>query len=213
MAPRVRVRIVCGILALWCALSVCGTTNAQHAPEARTTHTTRSPAQRLVDAARKQIGVTTRYDPAYIVLAYPNGDVSKDRGVCTDVVIRALRAQGLDLQQRVHDDMRANFKRYPQKWGLRSPDRNIDHRRVPNLQTWFARQGWSIAPPGERANDFRPGDLVTWMLPGNLPHIGIVGDRKSLFGTPLIIHNIGRGTREEDILFEYRITGHYRPKR
>jgi uncharacterized protein len=213
MAPRAPARIVCGIAALWCAFAVCGVTNAQHPPEARTTHPTRSSAQQLVDTARKQIGITTRYDPAYVVLAYPNGDVPKDRGVCTDVVIRAFRTQGLDLQQRVHDDMRANFKRYPQKWGLRGPDRNIDHRRVPNLQTWFARQGWTIAPPGERANDFRSGDLVTWMLPGNLPHIGIVSDRKSLFGTPLIIHNIGRGAREEDILFEYRITGHYRPKR
>ncbi len=192
------------------------TANAQSAPnvDARTSATSsaRPDAQRLIDAARKQIGVTTRYDPAYVVLAYPNGDVSNDRGVCTDVVIRAFRNQRLDLQQRVHDDMRANFKRYPQKWGLRRPDRNIDHRRVPNLQIWFARQDWSIAPQGERASDFRPGDLVTWMLPGNLPHIGIVSDRKSVFGTPLIIHNIGRGTREEDILFAYRITGQYRPK-
>ncbi|MBP6750634.1 MAG: DUF1287 domain-containing protein, partial [Xanthomonadaceae bacterium] len=168
-------------------------------------------ADALVTAARKQIGVTLRYDPAYVVLAYPNGDVPQDRGVCTDVAIRAFRAQGVDLQREIHEDMRANFARYPQKWGLRGPDRNIDHRRVPNLQTWFARQGWSLVPTREAA-DYRTGDLVTWMLPGNLPHIGIVSDRKSLFGTPLIVHNIGRGTREEDILFDYKITGHYRPK-
>jgi hypothetical protein len=165
----------------------------------------------LVAAARKQIGVTVHYDPAYVVLAYPNGDVPQARGVCTDVVIRAFRAQGLDLQRSVHEDMRSNFARYPKKWGLRAPDRNIDHRRVPNLQTWFERQNWKVTPTGERASDFQPGDLVTWMLPGNLPHIGIVGDRKSLHGAPLIIHNVGNGTRENDILFDYRITGHYRP--
>lgn len=164
----------------------------------------------LVIAARRQIGVTTRYDPAYVRLPYPNGDVPEDRGVCTDVVIRALRAQGLDLQRSVHEDMRAHFAEYPQKWGLRGPDRNIDHRRVPNLQTWFARQGWS-RPPTRNAVDYRAGDLVTWMLPGNLPHIGIVSDRTSLTGTPLIVHNIGRGTREENILFAHPITGHYRP--
>lgn len=173
--------------------------------------TTRFRAEALVAAARKQIGVVVRYDPAYVALAYPNGDVAQDRGVCTDVAIRAFRAQGVDLQREVHEDMRANFARYPQKWGLRGPDRNIDHRRVPNLQVWFARQGWSLAPTREAA-DYRAGDLVTWMLPGNLPHIGIVSERKSLFGTPLIVHNIGRGTREEDILFDYKITGHYRPK-
>jgi uncharacterized protein YijF (DUF1287 family) len=108
--------------------------------------------------------------------------------------------------------MHAHFAAYPRKWGLRRPDRNIDHRRVPNLQTWFARQGWSL-PVGDRAEDFRAGDLVTWMLPGNLPHIGIVSDRKTtLRGVPLIIHNIGQGAREEDILFDHTITGHYRPK-
>ncbi len=182
------------------------------APQPATTRAAPSPSASLVSAARKQIGVTTRYDPAYVVLAYPGGDVPKERGVCTDVVIRAFRAQGLDLQRSVHEDMRGHFSRYPQSWGLRGPDRNIDHRRVPNLQTWFARQGWSLTSIGKDASDFRPGDLVTWMLPGNLPHIGIVSDRKGLLGTPLIIHNIGSGTREENMLFVYRITGHYRPK-
>ena len=166
----------------------------------------------LVAAARAQIGVTLRYDPAYIVLPYPNGDVPQDRGVCTDVVIRALRSQGFDLQQRVHEDMRAHFDAYPKKWGLRAPDPNIDHRRVPNLQTWFDRQGWSV-PVRDRDADYRAGDIVTWTLPGHLDHIGIVSDRRSPFTyAPLILHNIGHGTREDDILFAYPITGHYRPR-
>lgn len=171
---------------------------------------TPAPPERVA-AARRQIGVTRFYDPAYVTLDYPGGDVPKERGVCTDVVIRALRAEGLDLQQAVHEDMRAHFDRYPRTWGLRRPDPNIDHRRVPNLQVWFTRQGWSLTP-STRAADYRPGDLVTWMLPGNLPHIGIVSERFHHDGTPLIIHNIGAGTREENILFAYPITGHYRPK-
>lgn len=215
MTTRARPRRWHRLVALCCALVAAHHAFAQSGSPARippaTTRATPSPSTTLISAARKQIGVTTRYDPAYVVLAYPGGDVTQERGVCTDVVIRAFRAQGLDLQRNVHEDMRENFSRYPQLWGLRRPDRNIDHRRVPNLQTWFARQGWSLTP-SRNASDFRPGDLVTWMLPGNLPHIGIVSDRKGLFGTPLIIHNIGSGTREENILFVYRITGHYRPK-
>lgn len=169
-----------------------------------------SPPERVA-AARRQIGLTRHYDPAYVVLPYPGGDVPGERGVCTDVVIRALRAEGLDLQQAVHEDMRAHFDRYPRNWGLRRPDPNIDHRRVPNLQVWFTRQGWSMTP-SPRGNDYRAGDLVAWMLPGQLPHIGIVSERFHRDGTPLIIHNIGAGTREENILFAYPITGHYRPK-
>ena len=202
-----------------CALlGPCGNSTAQIAAqhqasegrENRATPRATTRANALVVAARRQIGVTIHYDPAYTRIAYPGGDVPASRGVCTDVVIRAFRTQGMDLQRLVHEDMRAHFSVYPPKWGLRAPDRNIDHRRVPNLQTWFARQGWSLTV-GDRAGDYRAGDLVTWMLPGNLPHIGIVSDRKTtLRSVPLIIHNIGRGTREEDILFDYRITGHYR---
>jgi len=213
------------IAALLSALAGCSDSNAQadpqnraaaaaasSAPAARSAQPTPPHGVALVAAARKQIGVTVAYDPAYVRLPYPGGDVPASRGVCTDVVIRALRIQRIDLQQRVHEDMRAHFAKYPQKWGLRGPDSNIDHRRVPNLQTWFERQGWSL-PVTSRAADYRAGDLVTWMLPGNLPHIGIVSDRRAMLGgTPLIIHNIGRGTREEDILFDHRITGHYRPK-
>lgn len=165
----------------------------------------------VVAAARGQIGVTRYYDPAYVQLAYPGGDVAADRGVCTDVVIRALRSQGLDLQQTVHEDMRANFAAYPSIWRAKSTDRNIDHRRVPNLRRWFERQRWSL-PVSERGADYRAGDLVTWELNGGLPHIGIVSDRKSWDRQrPLILHNIARGTQEDDVLFDYPITGHYRP--
>ena len=165
----------------------------------------------LVDAARAQIGVTVRYDPAYVRLAYPGGDVPDDRGVCTDVILRALRTQGLDLQRTIHEDMRSAFAAYPRDWGARAPDRNIDHRRVPNQMRWFERQGWQREII-ERPADFLPGDIVAWRLRSGLLHIGIVSDRRSTAGTPLILHNIARGTREEDLLFDHTIIGHYRPK-
>jgi uncharacterized protein YijF (DUF1287 family) len=183
---------------LWAFSAV--TTWAQEAP----------PQLKLVQSARDEVGVTITYDPAYVTLAYPNGDVPADRGVCTDVVIRALRASlKIDLQKLVHEDMTAHFSVYPKSWGLSRPDKNIDHRRVPNLQVWFRRHGESLSvtsAPG----DFLAGDIVTSMLPGNLPHVMIVSDRKSADGTPLVIHNIGRGAREEDMLFAYPLTGHYR---
>lgn len=166
-----------------------------------------SDAPGWVQAARQQVGVTVHYDPAYVVLIYPGGDVPVERGVCTDVVIRALRDEGLDLQQRLHEDMHRNFAGYPQNWGLSRPDRNIDHRRVPNLETWFRRQGWLLSA----GSDYRAGDLVTWRLPGGLPHIGIVSDRHGAGGRPLILHNINRGTREEDVLHAWPISGHFRP--
>lgn len=164
----------------------------------------------LADSGRKQIGVTIMYDPAYVVLPFPGGDVPKDRGVCTDVVIRALRdAYEIDLQKLVNEDMRRNFSAYPRNWGLARPDKNIDHRRVPNLQTYFKRRESSLEISTNPA-DFQTGDIVTVMLPGNLPHIMIVSDAKSPAGVPLVIHNIGSGTKEEDRLFTYPITGHYR---
>lgn len=162
----------------------------------------------LVAAAHAQHGVTLHYDGRYARLDYPGGDVPADRGVCTDVVIRAYRALGIDLQQRVHEDMRAHFSRYPDHWGLRGPDRNIDHRRVPNLQRYFERHGESLVPTTDAAA-FLPGDLVTWRLPGNLPHIGIVSDRGA-GARPLIVHNVGAGVQVEDVLFAWPITGHYR---
>lgn len=165
---------------------------------------------KIVEAARSQIGVTTRYDPAYVGLAYPGGDVPQDRGVCTDVVVRALRkALDADLQKLVHEDMRANFASYPKNWGLGRPDKNIDHRRVPNLMTYLKRRGFSLEVTKDAA-DYQPGDLVTCTVPPNLPHIMIVSERKSEDGTPMVIHNIGRGAREEDRLFEFPLTGHYR---
>jgi uncharacterized protein len=163
----------------------------------------------LVVAAREQVGVTLSYDPAYRRLSYPGGDVPLSTGVCTDVLIRALRRQGLDLQEAVHRDMRANFNLYPKNWGLSRPDSNIDHRRVPNLMTWFKRQGWAL-PLSEDAAAYRPGDIVTWDLGRGLTHIGIVSDRRAGNDVPLVLHNIGWGTREEDILFGFTITGHYR---
>lgn len=166
-------------------------------------------AARLIESARARTRIGEIYDPAYVSIAYPGGDVPNDRGVCTDVVIRAYRSLGIDLQVKVHEDMRAHFARYPKLWGLTRTDRNIDHRRVPNLETYFTRQGAAL-PASRDAASYRPGDLVTWRLPGNLPHIGIVSDRTSREGTPLILHNIGAGTVEDDILFAYPITAHFR---
>ena len=164
----------------------------------------------LVTAARAQVGVTLFYDPSYQQISYPMGDVPIERGVCSDVVIRAFRTLGLDLQQELHRDMKRHFAAYPKNWGLARPDRNIDHRRVPNLAIWFKRQGYAH-PVSEDAAAYRPGDIVTWVLGGGQPHIGIVSDRRSEDGArPLVIHNIGWGAREDDALFEYRITGHFR---
>jgi uncharacterized protein len=165
----------------------------------------------LVVAARQQLGVTLYYDPAYAPITYPMGDVPREKGVCTDVVIRAYRdALGIDLQKRVHEDMRRNFAAYPKTWGLAKPDRNIDHRRVPNLMAFLKRQG-ATRDTSSSAQDYVRGDLVTMMLPGNLPHIGIVSDMRSEDGArALLIHNMGAGTREEDVLFTFPVTGHFR---
>ncbi len=168
-------------------------------------------SQRLVAAALERTKYQITYDGAYVDIPYPNGDVPDDTGVCTDVVIRSYRALGIDLQQLVHEDMTDAFSRYPTEriWGLSRPDTNIDHRRVPNLQTFFTRHGESL-PITDVASNYQPGDLVTWMLPGNLPHIGIVTDRIAPNGNPMIVHNIGAGPQLEDMLFVFEITGHYR---
>jgi uncharacterized protein YijF (DUF1287 family) len=163
----------------------------------------------LVTSARSQIGVTTGYDPAYHKLNYPGGDVPKATGVCSDVVVRALRDQGIDLQKEVHEDMTCEFAAYPQKWGLSKPDSNIDHRRVPNLMTYFRRRGYGLAIT-RKAEDYAPGDIVAWDLGGGVTHIGIVSSQRSPKGVPMAIHNIGRGTQEEDVLFAFQIIGHYR---
>ena len=164
----------------------------------------------IVRAARSQIGKTTSYDPSYVGLSYPGGDVPLEKGVCTDVVIRALRgAVNLDLQKLVHEDMKIEFAAYPDIWGLTKPDPNIDHRRVPNLKTYFNRRGFSL-PVTRLADDYLGGDLVTCIVGRNLAHIMIVSDKKASDGVPFVIHNIGSGTKEEDRLFEFPITGHYR---
>jgi len=172
------------------------------------------PIQRLLDNCRRQTQVTTGYDPAYTTLRYPGGDVAPETGVCADVIVRGFRAAGIDLQKEVHEDMQAHFAAYPKLWGLPHPDSNIDHRRVANLMTYFNRQGWTRSPDTRAADEeYLPGDIVCWRLPGNHLHIGIVTDGKAgLWGTPLVVHNVGDGTREENVLLAWTAIGHYRPQ-
>jgi uncharacterized protein YijF (DUF1287 family) len=168
--------------------------------------------QKLVEAAIERTHHSVRYDPAYVRIPYPNGDVPAETGVCSDEIIRAYRAVGVDLQKEVHEDMLHNFSAYPnqRRWLLAHTDTSIDHRRVPNLMTFFARKGERL-PITARNEDYSPGDLVTWNLGGNVPHIGIVVNRKSAqTGRYLVVHNIGRGPQMEDVLFNWKITGHYR---
>ena len=168
-----------------------------------------SNGDKLAYDAKKQIGITTSYDPSYRKLDFPRGDVPINTGVCTDVIIRAYRLQNIDLQQLLNHDMKSNWSSYPKTWGLKSTDKNIDHRRVPNLEVFFARHGQSLSITDKLS--FQAGDVVTWRLPnGNLQHTGIVSDKVAADGTPLIIHNIGRGTQEENILFTYPIAKHFR---
>ncbi len=177
-------------------------------------------ADKLVNAALERTKTMVIYDPSYVKLDYPNGDVANNKGVCSDVVVRSYRlAFGYDLQKHIHEDMRANFSAYPSQriWDLTAPDKNIDHRRVPNIQSFFTRKGASLAVTLE-GKDYLPGDVVTWNLKqdnqgggkGMLAHIGIVVAEKSPDGTPLVVHNMGGGTRKDDILLKYKITGHYR---
>lgn len=169
-------------------------------------------AQMVAIGAEARAAKAEIYDPAYVKLSYPMGDVADDRGVCTDTVIRAFRHAGVDLQVAVHDDMRASFGRYPAVWGLTRPDRNIDHRRVPNLETFFRRKGGALAVSGDPAA-YRPGDVVSWRLTGSgLPHIGVV-TRKFVDGQPLVAHNIGAGTRMEACLFDWPMEGWFRFER
>jgi uncharacterized protein YijF (DUF1287 family) len=165
---------------------------------------------RLSRAAVEQGFHPVVYDPSYRRIPYPGGDVPPGVGVCSDVVIRAYRAVGIHLQQRVHDDMARAFAAYPGLWGLSRPDPNIDHRRVPNLGAYLARRG-AARPISDRPEAYQTGDLVVWKLAGNRPHIGIVTARRSADGRrPLVVHNAGSGPRLEDALFEFPITGHYR---
>jgi uncharacterized protein YijF (DUF1287 family) len=166
--------------------------------------------KRLIDGAIEQVGITTSYDPSYQRLQYPNGDVAIETGVCSDVIVRAFRKASIDLQKDVHEDMKGSFSSYPTKWGLNGTDANIDHRRVPNLQTFLARKGKQVATTGS-ADTFSPGDVVTWDLGGGVDHVGIV---VNVWFKPsqryLIVHNIGAGAQMQDVLFAWKITGHYR---
>jgi uncharacterized protein YijF (DUF1287 family) len=165
--------------------------------------------RRLSDAAIELTKDKVAYDPCYYTIPYPNGDVPANKGVCTDVVIRAYRKLGIDLQQKIHEDMRANFGKYPGKWGMKSTDKNIDHRRVPNQATFFARFG-TVKKVSDKGEDYIPGDIVTWELGGGITHVGIVTHRMSPDKKrPLIVHNIGQGQVVQDCLFSYKITGHY----
>lgn len=168
--------------------------------------------QKLSKAAIELTKDKVTYDSSYVSIKYPNGDVAKDKGVCTDVIIRAYRKLGIDLQKEVHEDLKANFSKYPnlKKWGLKKPDTNIDHRRVPNLEVFFERKGEKLAVT-QNPLDYKTGDLVTWMIGDKLPHIGIVTHKKSADGKRnLIVHNVGSGQVLEDCLFSWKIVGHFR---
>ena len=204
------------LASLYFALAGCNLVSAQDftlysAPAVEVSET----AKPLVAAARKRLSANVVYDPRYVGITYPNGDVPESIGVCTDVVIRSLRAAyGLDLQKNVHEDMKENFSAYPALWGHTRTDKNIDHRRVPNLEVYFYRMGQDL-PITKAPEDYKPGDIVAWRLDGNsgaggLAHIGIVSDKLGVTGIPLIIHNIGGGPEESDMLFDHQITGHFR---
>lgn len=200
---RVRNLAITAALALICltvATAIAQTPRATHAEF----------VNRLVAAAIERTHHYVRYDPAYVRIPYPGGDVPADTGVCTDVVIRSYRAVGVDLQKEVHEDMLRNFAAYPHLWRESSPDTNIDHRRVPNLMVFFRRKGEALTITAN-ASDYLPGDLVTWDLGGGVPHIGIVVDRRSPQAARyMVVHNIGEGPKMEDVLFSWKITGHFR---
>jgi uncharacterized protein YijF (DUF1287 family) len=200
-------KIIVPLILVW----LCNINNACFAQEVITFN------EKLVEAALERAKHSVKYDGSYVKIDYPMGDVPANTGVCTDVVIRSYRALGIDLQQKVHEDMEGNFSLYPNNWGLTKTDTNIDHRRVPNLQVFFSRHGKKLKIT-ESPEDYKPGDIVTWNVSSwwrgrrkMVPHIGLVSDKKSLFGDRYkIVHNIGMGPELEDMLFRYPITGHYR---
>jgi uncharacterized protein YijF (DUF1287 family) len=203
---RLRYLLGTGIL---CTLITCSPTSAQVESSRARLPVGDTFAVRLAHAALDRTKVSVRYDPAYVKLNYPGGDVPAETGVCTDEVIRAYRALGVDLQQRLHEDIKAHFSKYPANWGLKRPDTNIDHRRVPNLQVFFKRHGKSL-PVTDKPQDYLPGDLVTCTVAGKLPHIGMVVPAPDGGPRPWVVHNIGAGPQMEDVLFTYPLTGHYR---
>lgn len=201
--PKPPTRGVALFLTLLAAIAVLAQSPAA---DGRATH--EEFVRKLVGAAIERTTFVVRYDGSYVRLKYPGGDVPAGTGVCTDEIIRIYRKLGIDLQKEVHEDMRSAFSAYPKTWGLARPDRNIDHRRVPNLATFFRRKGEAL-PISRDADAYLPGDLVTWDLGGGIPHIGMVVDRRSADGA-LIVHNVGEGPKLEDVLFRWKITGHYR---
>ncbi|MGV8091367.1 MAG: DUF1287 domain-containing protein [Mangrovibacterium sp.] len=191
-------RVFLNVLLLWIVPTAVGQTNFY---------------DRFADSTMLLTRQIVRYDPRYFQIGYPNGDVPSDKGVCTDVVIRAYRKLGIDLQKEVHEDMKKNFNQYPKNWGLSHPDKNIDHRRVPNLMTFFKRHG-TVKPITDDGGDFLPGDIICWDLGGGVTHIGIVIKKKSPDNKRyLIVHNIGAGQVAEDCLFNFKIIGHYQYKK
>ena len=197
MRSSARIAVVMGLLCL-------GASAAQGAPQP-----SRQVSQ-VVAGAVEQTGYTRLYDPAYVQLAYPGGDPPPDRGVCSDVVVRAFRRAGVDLQKEIHEDMARHFAAYPKLWHLSGPDANIDQRRVPNLMTYFTRMGKAL-PISKKPEDYQPGDIVAWDLGNGVLHIGVVTDTRAPDSRDYqIVHNIGAGARLEDVLFSWTIIGHYR---
>ena len=215
LTPRIRLTVLLAMLI--CSLLTMvrpGISWSQLLRERAASRSSAAPANKsqrmkLVEAAKVQIGVTLRYDSSYQKISYPGGDVPLNGGVCSDVIIRAYRALGVDLQTLIHQDMSQAWDAYPHLWQLRSTDTNIDHRRVPNLARFFTRHGQTFSTDQE-PREYLAGDIVTWRLRSGVPHIGIVSDQVSISGIPLVIHNIGRGTLMENSLFDFVITGHYR---
>lgn len=165
--------------------------------------------QKLVASLEAQTKQTKSYNPAYVTLDYPNGDVDISTGVCADVIVRAFRNAGIDLQKEIHEDMKKSFSAYPNKWNLTAPDKNIDHRRVPNLMTFFERKG-KAKTITNHPDDYNVGDIVAWKLDNGLLHIGMICDEKNEENIPVVIHNIGSGTKKANVLFSWQIIGHYR---
>jgi uncharacterized protein len=206
-------RLICSTLLLTASITIHA---AEATPAPASTEISKpSLAQKILEGAKKQAAERTAYSPGYVRIAYPNGDVPRERGVCTDVIIRSLRHAGMDLQKLIHEDMKTHFARYPQNWGLSKPDPNIDHRRVPNQIFYFSRFG--TKPTSEVSaktlDQWQPGDLVYWKLENGLDHCGVVSDTRNASGIPLVIHNISQ-CREEDLLqyAKWKITAHYRVK-
>jgi uncharacterized protein YijF (DUF1287 family) len=209
---RTRFRFLIALLAATATIALTSVADSFEQVRAPSSNAESRFAQLLIAAAIDRTRHTVHYDPAYVRIPYPGGDVPADTGVCTDEIIRIYRAVGIDLQKEVHEDMVQNFALYPnqRRWGLAHTDTNIDHRRVPNLMVFFRRKGIAL-PITNRAEDFAPGDLVTWDLGGGIPHIGILVNKESPnSGRHLIVHNIGSGPKMEDVLFSWRITGHFR---